>query len=83
MKVRKVIGRYLEDEVEDKDGNINVAGSVNAVVSANVDEPGSHRTRVSSRQRIVQRNGRTEVFEEHHSSGDGFEEPGTKEESDD
>ena len=83
MKVRKVISRDLEHEVEDKDGKVSVAGSLSAVLSANVNEPGSQRVRVSSRRRIVQRDGRTEVFEEHHSSGDGFEEPATKEESDD
>jgi hypothetical protein len=42
----------------------SVAGSVNAVVSANVGEPGRTRTTVSSRQRVVQRNGRTVVTSE-------------------
>jgi len=36
---------------------------VNAVVAANVNEP-RQRTHVSSKQRIVQRNGRTEVSTE-------------------
>jgi hypothetical protein len=83
MKLRKVISRNLEDEVGNEDGDVNVAGSINAVVSANVNEPGIHRTRVSSRQRIVQRNGRTEVFEEQHSFDDGSDQATSKEESDD
>ncbi len=59
MKIRKVVSRTFGHE--DKD--VNVAGALNAVVSADVNEADTH-TRVSSRQRIVQRNGRTEVFEE-------------------
>jgi hypothetical protein len=35
-----------------------VAGDVNAVIAANVEEGGS-RSHVSSRQRIVQRSGKT------------------------
>ena len=55
MRIRKVINRKLDD----KSG---VAGAVNAVVAANVGE--SHqRTSVSSRQRVVQRSGRTVVDE--------------------
>lgn len=34
------------------------AGAVNAVVAANVNEPGPSTVRVSSKQRIVQRSGR-------------------------
>jgi len=83
MKLRKVISRNLEDEVGNEDGDVNMAGSINAVVSANVNEPGTHRTSVSSRQRIVQRNGRTEVFEEQHSFDDGSDQPTSKEESGD
>ena len=66
MKIRKVVSQTFGHD--DKD--VNVAGSVNAVVSADVNEADSH-TRVSSRQRIVQRNGRTEVFEEEHQFDDG------------
>lgn len=47
MKIRKVIRRRLGD-----------AGAVNAVVAANVNEPGPSVVRVSSKQRIVQRSGR-------------------------
>jgi hypothetical protein len=39
----------------------SVAGGVNVVVAANVDEPGDARTSVSSGQRVVQRGGRTEA----------------------
>jgi len=47
MKIRKVIRRRLGD-----------SGAVNAVVAANVNEPGPSVVRVSSKQRIVQRSGR-------------------------
>ena len=60
MNLRKVIQRTLRHS---KDG-VNVAGGLNAVVNANVNEPGESRTSVRSRTRIVQRNGRTEVFEQ-------------------
>ncbi len=76
MKIRKVVSRTFDSE--DKD--VNVVGAVNATVSADVNEPDSH-TRVSSRQRIVQRNGRTEVFEEEHRFDDGDTRP--KEDADD
>jgi hypothetical protein len=59
MKVRRLIRKRLERQ---KDG-VQVAAGVNAVVSANVNEPGSS-TRASSRQRVVQRNGRTIVESE-------------------
>ena len=58
MKFKKVINERIDEK---KDG-VNVAGGVNAVISANVGESGS-KTSVSSRQRIVQRDGKTEVFE--------------------
>jgi hypothetical protein len=41
-----------------------VAADVNAVIAAKVGEPGLTHTHVSSKQRIVQRGGRTEVYEE-------------------
>jgi hypothetical protein len=61
MKIRKLLNRSLRHE----DDDVQVAGGVNAVVSANVNEPGS-RVRASSRQRqrIVQREGRTIVESE-------------------
>jgi hypothetical protein len=60
MKLRKVIKRTIRHS---KDG-VNVAGGLNAVVNANVNEPGEASTHVESTTRIVQRNGRTEVFEQ-------------------
>jgi hypothetical protein len=47
MKVRKVIRRRLGE-----------SGAVNAVVAANVNEPGPSVVKVSSKQRIVQQSGR-------------------------
>ena len=66
MKIQKHVTR----KVQHSEDGVNVAGTVNAAVAANVNEPGSSHTKVSSRQRIVQRNGETEVFEESHSFGD-------------
>ena len=63
MKLRKVINRRIR---RSGDG-VDVVGDVNAVISANVGERGSHST-VSSSQRIVQRSGRTEVTESHSTS---------------
>ncbi len=79
MKFKKIISKPFRHEGEDA----SVAGGVNAVVSANVNEPGKSHTRVSSRQRIVQRNGRTEVFEEEHSSSNETDNPKKKEQSGD
>ena len=39
-------------------------GGVNAVIAANVGDAGSTRTSVTSRQRIVQKDGKTHVYEE-------------------
>jgi hypothetical protein len=60
MKFHKLIEKTIRRE---GDGS-NVAGTVNAVVSGNVGEPGSV-SRVSSRRRtrIVQRSGETDVVE--------------------
>lgn len=57
MKIRKVIRKELD---HDADG-VHVAGAVNAVVAADVNESGDSHTRVSSRQRIVQRKGKTTI----------------------
>ena len=65
VKLRKVIRRQIRS---DADG-VSVAGGIDAVVSANVNEPGSNRTTVRSKTRIVQRNGRTEVFETETDAG--------------
>ncbi len=54
MKLRKVLQRRLRHESE----GVNVAGDVNAVIAANVNEPGPTHTHVSSKQRVVQRSGR-------------------------
>lgn len=59
MKFRKVIQKHIRHS---SDG-IHVAGAIQAAVSANVNEPGETRTNVESHTRIVQRDGRTEVFE--------------------
>jgi hypothetical protein len=52
MKIRKRIEKRLE---YDKDG-LQVSGALNAVVSANVGEPGSS-TRATSRQTVTEREG--------------------------
>jgi hypothetical protein len=63
MKIRKIISKAVD---ESRDG-VSTVGGVNAVVSANVGEPGGRTvSRVSSRQRVVQRQGRTTRIEEHH-----------------
>jgi hypothetical protein len=61
VKLRKVIQRHIR-----RDG---IAGRIDAVVSANVNEPGETRTSVHSHTRIVQRDGRTEVFETETDAG--------------
>ncbi len=53
MRVQKVIRKRIRHEGE----GVQVAGDVNAVVSANVGQRGS-RSSVRSRQRIVQRAGK-------------------------
>jgi hypothetical protein len=59
MNVRKIINRRIRHS----DDGVDVVGDINAVISANVNEPrgSSH---VSSKQRIVQPGGRTTVTEE-------------------
>jgi len=53
----------LRKKLDSSEGGVHVAGGVNAVVAANVGEKGGSHTSVSSRQRIVQRNGKTVVDE--------------------
>jgi hypothetical protein len=60
MQLRKVIEKRLRHEAR----GVNLAGGVNAVVSANVNETGRAATRVSSREHIVQRSGRAGVFDD-------------------
>jgi hypothetical protein len=69
MKLRKVIRRQIRKDAE----GVSVAGGIDAVVSAAVNEPGETRTSVRSKTRIVQRNGRTEVFETETDAGSGKE----------
>jgi hypothetical protein len=64
MKFKRVINKQINEK---KDG-VNVAGGINAVVSGNVGESGS-KTSVSSRQRIVQRDGKTEVIQQEVAEG--------------
>jgi hypothetical protein len=59
MNIRKVIQRRLRHE----SGGVDLAGGVNAVISANVNEPGTV-SRVSSTQRIVERSGSRAVADE-------------------
>jgi hypothetical protein len=61
MRFRKVVNKT----VSEGDESSNVAGGINAVVAANINEPNSKMS-VSSRQRrrIVQRSGKTIVNEE-------------------
>jgi hypothetical protein len=70
MKLRKVIQRQIRRNAD----GVSVAGGLDAVVSANVNEPGTTETSVRSKTRIVQRNGRTEVFETETDAGSGKEE---------
>jgi hypothetical protein len=65
MKLRKVIQKQFR---RNRDG-ISVAGGVDAVVSASVNEPGRTETSVRSHTRIVQRNGRTEIYEAEPETG--------------
>ena len=60
MKIKKVIRKELD---HDQNG-VHVAGGVNAVIAATVNEGRGSHTHVSSRQRIVQRKGKTTVEEE-------------------
>ena len=60
MKINRVIRRKLKGDSEGQ----GIAGGVNAVIAANINEPGHSHTSVSSKQRIVQRGGKTIVHEE-------------------
>jgi hypothetical protein len=51
VKIKKVI----EERIRRQSGKARVAGDVNAVISANVNEPGRSVTSVSNKQRVVQR----------------------------
>jgi hypothetical protein len=71
MKIRKV----FKEQLKSRKKGVNAASAVNAVISANVNEPGSTRTRVTSRQRVVQRGGRTVVESDEVREEDGTELP--------
>jgi hypothetical protein len=54
VNIRKVIRRRIRHHAE----GVDFAGDINAVVAANVNEPGSvNRVSSSSSQRVVQRSG--------------------------
>jgi hypothetical protein len=53
MNIKKIVQRRIRERL----GDVDLAGDVNAVVAANVNEPSS-TTSVSSRQTVVQRSGR-------------------------
>jgi hypothetical protein len=69
MNLRKIISKQIRREGD----GVNVAGDVNAVVSANVDESSPSTNAVSrrTRTRIVQRGGKTEVAETTVDDGEG------------
>ena len=69
MKLRKVIQKTIRQHGDRTDAVANV----NAAVAANVNEPGRSHTHVSSKQRIVQRGGRTEVLESEQTTKGGPE----------
>lgn len=58
MNIRKVIQRRIRHTGD----GVDVAGDINAAISANVNEPGSS-THVSSKQTVVQRSGEPPVVE--------------------
>ena len=62
MNIRKIIQRRIRHS----GGGVNAVADINAVVAGNVNEPGSSRTHVSTRQstHIVQKGGKTEVYDE-------------------
>ena len=68
MKFSDTIRRRIRHSTD----GVNVVADVNAVVAGTVNEPGQ-TTSVSSRQRIVQRNGRTETTTEKEVRDDGRE----------
>ena len=78
MKINRVIQRKVR---RNEDG-VSVAADVNATIAANVNESKGQHTRVSSYQRVVQRNGRTIVSErrvetsDDEPSGEGAEQAG-------
>jgi hypothetical protein len=68
MNLRRVVHKRIRH----KGKGVNALADLNAVIAANVGETGS-KSHISSRskQRIVQRSGRTEVTEERQTSREG------------
>lgn len=65
MQIRRVVSKRIQKR---SDG-INLAGDLNAAIAGSVNEPGSQTyVRSRSTNRIVQRNGVTEVTSDHEVS---------------
>jgi hypothetical protein len=60
MRLSKVVSKTLRREGK----SAQVAGRIDAAIAANVNEQGTTRSRTKTRQRIVQRSGRTVVSEQ-------------------
>jgi hypothetical protein len=60
MRLSKVISKTLRREGK----AAQVAGRIDAAIAANVNEQRTTRSRIKTRQRIVQRSGRTVVSEQ-------------------
>ena len=74
MKIEKVVRKRLEG----KGDGVDIAGALNVAVAANVNEKGSSRSSISTRQRIVQRGGETVVSEETAHTGERPDETGRR-----
>lgn len=80
MRYRKVVSRRIEGS---EDG-VNLACSVNAVIAVNVNEDGgSSHTSSKQRVKVIQRNGRTEVWETSIETKGGVDERSAEESSGD
>ena len=68
MQIRRVFNKRIRRGGK----GTSVAGDVNAVISAHVaDNPSTSHVTSRQRTRIVQRGGRTEVFEHEHTTDQG------------
>ena len=63
--VRMNVRRSIRKRIRHRSGGVDVAADVNAAVAGNVSQAEGTHTKVSSHQRIVQRDGRTVVSESH------------------
>jgi len=70
VSFRKAIQRHIRAQTD----NVDLSADVNAVVAANINEPGSS-THVSSKQRIVQRSGKTAVAGDETGQGGAQNDP--------